>query len=117
MEGLRKIEFGNEVKLVEVDQVQGYLNAGWKLSAVETKKRLRKAQHKKWKLEHKDEVRESKRQYIKDHPEKNRERVARYFSKEENRQKQRERTKKYYQEHKEQLKLYYQEYNKKHKKS
>lgn len=111
MEGLRKIEFGDEIKLVEVSKVQEYLEAGWKLSALEYVKRYRK----QWKKDHPERVMAAKLASQKRHPEKNRARLQKYYASEYGKAKQNERCKKYYQEHKDKCSKISSEYRKKHR--
>ena len=92
MEGLRKVELGDETKFIPVEQVEEYLAAGWKLSALESLKRYRK----QWRKDHPDRVKAAKLASQKRHPEKNRARLQKYYSKPENLEKHKARMREYY---------------------
>lgn len=111
-EGLRKLRKDEEIKFVLLEEVPNYIEEGWILCALETKKKHRKIAHKKWKEKHPDRVRESKLKYMKSRPEKNKEAQARYLANEENRKKHNELVKANYHKNKEAQQQYYREYNK-----
>lgn len=111
-EGLRKLRKDEEIKFVLLEEVPNYIEEGWILCALETKKKYRKIARKKWKEKHPDKVRESKLNYMRNHPEKNKDAQVRYLANEENRKKHNELVKANYHKNKEVQQQYYREYNK-----
>lgn len=109
-EGLRKVRKEEEIKFVLLEEVPKYIEEGWILCAVETKKKNRKIAHKKWKEKHPDRAREANLKCMRNRPEKNKEAQARYLANEENRKKHNELVKANYHKNKEARQEYYKNY-------